>query len=106
MRKCGQSEDTGPTTFNRPGATRFGTVGQRVPGVDVRIAEDGEILVKGPNVFKGYYKDEAATAALEDGWLHSETGAFCDEGFLTITGHKKDIIITAGGKPPRTSSRL
>lgn len=96
----GQSEDTGPTTFNRPGATRYGTVGPRIPGIDVKIAEDGEILVKGPNVFKGYYKDEAATAAaLTDGWLHSgDLGEFDEEGFLSITGRKKDIIITAGGK--------
>jgi long-chain acyl-CoA synthetase len=96
----GQSEDTGPTTFNRPGATRYGTVGPRIPGIDVKIAEDGEILVKGPNVFKGYYKDEAATSdALTDGWLHSgDLGEFDEDGFLSITGRKKDIIITAGGK--------
>ena len=96
----GQSEDTGPTTFNRPGATRYGTVGPCIAGIDVKIADDGEILVKGPNVFKGYYKDEAATAAaLSDGWLHSgDLGAFDDEGYLQITGRKKDIIITAGGK--------
>ncbi|MCO4772947.1 MAG: long-chain fatty acid--CoA ligase [Deltaproteobacteria bacterium] len=95
----GQSEDTGPTTFNQPGRTRFGTVGPAVPGVEVKIAEDGEILVKGPNVFMGYYKDEAATAeTLSDGYLHSgDLGAFEDE-FLRITGRKKDIIITAGGK--------
>jgi len=97
----GQSEDCGPTTFNLPGATRFGTVGQRVDGVDVKIAEDGEILVKGPNVFLGYYKDEGATSEAldEDGWLHSgDLGTFDRGGFLTITGRKKDIIITAGGK--------
>jgi long-chain acyl-CoA synthetase len=96
----GQSEDTGPTTFNRPGATRYGTVGPCFPGVEVKIAEDGEILVKGPNVFDGYYKDEAATAAtLKDGWLLSgDLGEFDEEGYLTITGRKKDIIITAGGK--------
>jgi long-chain acyl-CoA synthetase len=96
----GQSEDTGPTTFNRPGRTKFGSVGPAVPGVDVRIAKDDEILVRGPNVFLGYYKDENATAdALIDGWLHSgDLGAFDDEGYLSITGRKKDIIITAGGK--------
>jgi long-chain acyl-CoA synthetase len=96
----GQSEDTGPTTFNMPGRTRFGTVGQPVPGVEVKIAEDGEILVKGRNVFLGYYKEEDATAeCLVDGWLHSgDLGEFDADGFLTITGRKKDIIITAGGK--------
>ncbi len=96
----GQSEDTGPTTFNLPGRTRFGTVGPPFPGVEVKIAEDGEILVRGPNVFKGYLKDQAATdEALIDGWLHSgDLGAFDQDGFLSITGRKKEIIITAGGK--------
>ena len=96
----GQSEDTGPTTFNLPGRTRLGTVGPRLPGVEVKIAEDGEILVKGPNVFLGYYKDPEATAeSLVDGWLHSgDLGAFDADGFLSITGRKKEIIITAGGK--------
>jgi len=97
----GQSEDTGPTTFNLPGATKYGSVGQRLEGVEVRIADDGEILVRGPNVFMGYYKDEVATAeALDaDGWLHSgDLGQFDSDGYLVITGRKKDIIITAGGK--------
>lgn len=96
----GQSEDTGPTTFNAPGHTRFGTVGPAFPGVEVKIAGDGEVLVRGRNVFAGYYKDPDATAeALEDGWLHSgDLGEFDADGFLTITGRKKDIIITAGGK--------
>ena len=97
----GQSEDCGPTTINRPGATRLGSVGQNFPGVDVRIAADGEILARGRNVFQGYFKDAAATAeALDDeGWLHSgDLGSLDDAGFLTITGRKKDIIITAGGK--------
>ena len=96
----GQSEDCGPTSFNLPGQVRFGTVGQPIPGVDVKIADDGEILVKGPNVFKGYYKDEAATTeAFEDGWLCSgDLGFLDDEGFLNINGRKKEIIITAGGK--------
>jgi long-chain acyl-CoA synthetase len=96
----GQSEDTGPTSFNRTHNTKLGTVGQPIPGVLVKIAEDGEILVKGPNVFLGYYKEPEATAeTLEDGWLHSgDLGAFDDEGFLSITGRKKEIIITAGGK--------
>jgi long-chain acyl-CoA synthetase len=96
----GQSEDTGPTTFNRPGATRFGTVGKVLDGTEVRIADDGEILVKGPHVFAGYFKDPEATAAvLQDGWLHSgDLGAFDADGYLTITGRKKDILITSGGK--------
>ncbi|MCA9679989.1 MAG: long-chain fatty acid--CoA ligase [Kofleriaceae bacterium] len=96
----GQSEDNGPTTFNMPGRTKFGTVGVPLPGVQVKIAEDGEIIVKGPNVFLGYYKEPEATAeTLIDGWLHSgDLGEFDADGFLTITGRKKDIIITAGGK--------
>jgi long-chain acyl-CoA synthetase len=96
----GQSEDTGPTSYNRPGKVKLGTVGPVFPGVDVKIAEDGEILVRGPNVFMGYYRDpEATSEVLVDGWLHSgDLGAFDCDGFLTITGRKKEIIITAGGK--------
>ncbi len=96
----GQSEDTGPTSFNTPTNYRFGTVGPALPGVEVKIADDDEILVKGPNVFLGYYKDQEETdATLSNGWLHSgDLGAFDDDGFLCITGRKKDIIITAGGK--------
>ena len=96
----GMSEDTGPTTFNVPGRTRFGTVGPAFPGVEVKVAADGEVLVRGRNVFAGYAKDPEATAeALHDGWLHSgDLGEFDADGYLTITGRKKDIIITAGGK--------
>ena len=97
----GQSEDCGPTTFNMPGRTKFGSVGTALPGVEVKIADDGEIIVRGPNVFMGYFKDEEATRATldEDGFLHSgDLGEFDGEGFLHITGRKKDIIITAGGK--------
>ncbi|MEM6787037.1 MAG: long-chain fatty acid--CoA ligase [Myxococcota bacterium] len=96
----GQSEDTGPTSFNVPGRTKFGSVGPAFPGVEVKIAEDDEILVKGPNVFMGYFKNPEATAeTLVDGYLHSgDLGKFDDQGFLHITGRKKDLIITAGGK--------
>jgi long-chain acyl-CoA synthetase len=96
----GQSEDTGPTSCNLPGQTRTGSVGPALPGLEVKIAEDGEILVRGPNVFMGYYKEPEATAeTLKDGWLCSgDLGAFDKEGFLSITGRKKEIIITAGGK--------
>jgi long-chain acyl-CoA synthetase len=96
----GQSEDTGPTSFNQIGKTRLGTVGPAIPGVEVKIAEDGEVLVRGPNVFLGYYKDPEATAeTLVDGWLHSgDLGSLDADGYLTITGRKKEILITSGGK--------
>jgi long-chain acyl-CoA synthetase len=96
----GQSEDSGPTSFNLPGRTKLGSVGAPLPGISVKLADDGEILVKGPNVFLGYFKEPEATAeVLVDGWLCSgDLGAFDREGYLTITGRKKEIIITAGGK--------
>jgi long-chain acyl-CoA synthetase len=96
----GQSEASGPTTFNVPGQTRYGTVGKVIPGVEVRIAEDGEILVRGPNVFTGYAKDPVATReSFADGWLCSgDLGSLDRDGYLSITGRKKEIIITAGGK--------
>jgi long-chain acyl-CoA synthetase len=96
----GQSEDCGPTTFNPPGNTRFGTVGPAMPGVEVKLGEDGEVLVRGENVFLGYFKDPDATAAaLEGGWLHSgDLGSLDESGFLRIIGRKKEIIITSGGK--------
>jgi long-chain acyl-CoA synthetase len=96
----GQSEDTGPTTFNPMGKVRLGTVGQRIAGIEVKIADDGEILVRGPNVFLGYYKEpEATRECLIDGWLYSgDLGQFDRDGYLSITGRKKEIIITAGGK--------
>ena len=100
MEVYGQSEGSGPTTFNHPGRTRFGAVGPAYPGTDVVIADDGEVLARGGTVFMGYYKDSTATAAtLVDGWLHTgDLGRIDDDGYLHITGRKKDIIITAGGK--------
>jgi long-chain acyl-CoA synthetase len=96
----GQTENTGATTMNRPGKSRIGTVGTPVPGVEVRIAADGEICVRGEVVFAGYHKDEAATAeTVVDGWLLSgDVGEFDADGYLRITDRKKDLIITAGGK--------
>lgn len=96
----GQSETTALTTFNLRGKIKERTVGQPVPHVQVRIADDGEILVKGDNVSPGYFKDEAATQdAYQDGWLLTgDLGVFDADGYLKITGRKKEIIITAGGK--------
>jgi long-chain acyl-CoA synthetase len=97
----GQSEDCGPTSFNLSRRTKLGSVGIPLPGVDVRIAADGEIMVRGKNVFLGYFKDEEATKATltAEGWLHTgDLGKLDDDGFLWITGRKKEIIITAGGK--------
>jgi long-chain acyl-CoA synthetase len=96
----GQSEGCGPTTVNRPGATKFGSGGLPFPKTEVILAEDGEVLLKGRNVFMGYYKDPEATAdTLIDGWLYSgDLGEFDEDGFLYIVGRKKEIIITSGGK--------
>lgn len=96
----GQTEGSGPTSVHREGDVRLGTVGVPLPGVEVRLAEDGEILVRGGNVFKGYFKDpEATAAALRDGWLQSgDVGVFDEDGHLRITDRKKDIFITAAGK--------
>src|SRR5215218_8999800 len=102
MEGYGMTETSTSATVNRPhaGQFRFGSVGKPQAGVEVKIGDDGEVLIKGPNIFKGYYKNEEATAqALEDGWLHTgDLGHLDEDGFLFITGRKKDIIITAGGK--------
>jgi long-chain acyl-CoA synthetase len=86
--------------MNRPGHIRIGTVGQALPGVEVRIADDGEILVRGENVCVGYWGDPAATAELiRDGWMYSgDLGTLDDDGYLRITGRKKDLIVTSQGK--------
>lgn len=96
----GLTETTAGITLNTLAAQRVGSVGRPVPGHGVRIAEDGEIMLSGPILFRGYWKNESATAeAIEDGWFHSgDIGELDDGGFLTITGRKKEIIVTAGGK--------
>ncbi|HEX3327878.1 MAG TPA: long-chain fatty acid--CoA ligase [Actinomycetota bacterium] len=97
----GQSEDTGPTTWNPPDAMKIGTVGPPLDGVEVRLAADGEILVRGGNVTPGYYKNERATRELldDDGFMRSgDIGVMDEARYLTITDRKKDLIITAGGK--------
>ncbi|MDQ2661568.1 MAG: AMP-dependent synthetase/ligase, partial [Actinomycetota bacterium] len=96
----GLTETTAPATVNLATKSKIGTVGPALPGVAVRIADDGEIEVKGIDVFKEYWKNPEATAAAFDGdWLKTgDLGSFDSEGFLTITGRKKEIIVTAGGK--------
>jgi long-chain acyl-CoA synthetase len=96
----GQTEGTGVTTTSRPGRVKFGTVGVPLDGVEIKIAADGEILVKSPGVFKGYFKNPEATAeTIVDGWLYSgDVGEIDEDGYLKITDRKKDIIVTAGGK--------
>jgi len=97
----GLTESCSVATLNTPRAVRFGTVGRPLPGTEVTIAPDGEILIRGPQVFRGYYGDPDATAAAltDDGWLRSgDLGTITPDGFVAITGRKKDLIITSSGK--------
>jgi len=96
----GMTETSTAATISSPEDFKIGTIGKPFPGCEVRIADDGEILVKGPNVFQGYHKNEQATReTIVDGWLHTgDIGEIDSDGFIKITGRKKDIIITAGGK--------
>ncbi len=101
MELYGMSECTGPATLSRPDKYRTGSVGWVIPGGELKIAEDGEICMRGRHVMKGYYKNPEVTAETidEDGWLHSgDIGELDDKGFLRITDRKKDLIITAGGE--------
>jgi long-chain acyl-CoA synthetase len=97
----GLTETTAGATINRPDAVKIGTVGLPVAGTTVRVADDGELLVRGDHVFQRYWGDPAGTAAVLDldGWLHTgDLGAIDDSGFVTITGRMKEILVTAGGK--------
>ncbi|MFG1999904.1 AMP-dependent synthetase/ligase [Spirillospora sp. NPDC048911] len=96
----GLTETTAPATVNRPTAIKIGTVGKPIPGVTIRIADDGEVLVQGINILTGYWNNETASKeALEDGWFHTgDLGSLDDEGYLKITGRKKEILVTAAGK--------
>jgi len=107
----GLTETSPVISFNRREANRIGTVGQAVPGVEIRIAADGEVLTRGPHVMKGYWKDPQATAeVLRDGWLHTgDLGYLDQDGYLTITGRKKDLIVLSNGKkvvPTEVENRL
>ena len=96
----GQTENCGPTSVHYENDVKFGTVGKALPRAQIKIAEDGEILLKGPHVFMGYYNNPEKTAeTIIDGWLYTgDVGRFDEDGHLIITDRKKDIIITAGGK--------
>ena len=96
----GMTETSTAATISTPDDFRIGTIGRPLPGCEVKVADDGELLVKGPNVFQGYYKnDEATKETIVDGWLHTgDLGEVDSDGYIKITGRKKDIIITAGGK--------
>jgi len=96
----GMTETATAATISTLEHHRFGTVGRALPDVALKIADDGEILIKGPNIFQGYHNNaDASFGAVENGWLHTgDLGSIDEDGYLSITGRKKDIIITAGGK--------
>jgi long-chain acyl-CoA synthetase len=96
----GMTETSTVSTTQTVDRFKLGTVGFAIPGSEIRIADDGEVLLKGAHIFQGYYKmEDESWGAIEDGWLHTgDLGSLDEDGFLTITGRKKDIIITAGGK--------
>ena len=97
----GQTETTAAITVNTPEAHKIGTVGLPLPGTAVRVADDGELLCRGGQIFAGYWNDEEATAEVieRDGWLHTgDVGEVDDEGFVRITGRMREILVTAGGK--------
>jgi len=100
MEGWGMTETSTVASANVPDNFRFGSVGRPLPGVEVKVADDGELLLRGPNIFQGYYKNPDATSeTLVDGWLHTgDLGRVDEDGFIYIVGRKKDIIITAGGK--------
>jgi len=97
----GLTETCAGVTLNLPGKQRIGSVGRPLPGCSIRIADDGEVLIKGGNVFRGYWRNDEATREVfdQDGWFHSgDLGQLDDDGYLTITGRKKDILVTSSGK--------